>query len=197
MQGSSCCSKHFSRQSKKEQWGGRKWARVSEWVSAYWIKNLVSSCVDPHADSQLPACEAGDAPPPRPIPHLLSCCQGPSRLKSKIGQCRFLLELAPLPETVECLPSHNRCHLYPRRVGALSPPIQTAFYSPCPSVTAHFPASESAVRWNWATCHNTLRAWVCFGFFQEWKLLKIDRSLFWKTSQYLRLFLRLRFNPML
>lgn len=116
-----------------------------EWVSACWIKNLVSSCVDPRADNQLPACEAGDTHRPHPPNHSpqprtpLSCCQGPSGLKAKLDNVVSCWSSPRSLRPWNARHPNNRCHLYPRRVGAPPPPIQTAFHSPCPSVTAHFP----------------------------------------------------------
>lgn len=61
MRGSSCCYEKFPL-----RWRGRKRKRervsVCACVCAFGIKNLVSSCVVPHADSQLPVCEAGALP---------------------------------------------------------------------------------------------------------------------------------------
>lgn len=71
--------RHFS-----PRWRGKKRRRRK---SVFWIKNLVSSCVEPHADSQLPVCvklQGPPSPPPMLPPTLQTCCQGPSRLKAKL-----------------------------------------------------------------------------------------------------------------
>ncbi len=71
MWGSSCCCRQFSQRWRGEE-EKRKRKRASECVCVcvcvracvcvFGIKNLVSRCVIPHADSQLPVCEAGALP---------------------------------------------------------------------------------------------------------------------------------------
>lgn len=153
MQGSSCCSKHFSRQRKRSDEEGR--ARVSEWVSDC-VLNKESClqlrrppCWQPITCVESRRRRSPPAPSHKP-PVLLS---GPVSSQKRNWTMLFPVGARPAAwEAMECLPFHNRCHLYPRRIGAPPPlpPIQIDFYSLCPSVTFCFLPSESAVRWNWA-----------------------------------------------
>lgn len=141
---------------------GEKRASRSEWVSACWIKNLVSSCVD----------------------RMLTANYLRVKLETPSAPClavrASLVSKAKLDNVVSCWSSlrssrepWNARHPIIAAIftnAALElrrRPFRLLYIHPVHQSLEVFLPSESTVRWNWADCHDTLRAWECFDYFKN------------------------------